>query len=215
MSTTLFLLALDPKALFSFLSTPRTITEVAEHFQLPLAQAERLVVGAIESGRVLVSSPSLALGRGDERLPQTTTQKVSTRLRVDYAKLRFELRRLGPNQVRNSSKPLDAGEFFAARKRPVRVSSVSPSVLKGLLERLEMSPKSVADLRDLGVSRRVLERLVRRKLLGEVWGSKGVGLLYEITQDGLDELKKLRELSSMAGQMAKRPLPTLKNRVPG
>lgn len=60
-----------------------------------------------------------------------------------------------------------------------------------------MLPKSVADLRDFGVSRRVLERLVRKKLLVEIWSSKGAGPLYEITQEGLEDLQKLRELSSM------------------
>lgn len=150
----------------------------------------------IRSGKVLVSSASSTASGAEEKLLGTNTQKVSADL-VKYVKLRFELRRSEPTQSRRSSMPVDSSEFFAPRKMPVRVSSISPAVQKGLSERLEMLPKSVADLRDFGVSRRVLERLVRKKLMVEIWGSKGVGLLYEITQEGLEDLQKLRELSSM------------------
>ncbi len=131
-----------------------------------------------------------------------------------YGRLRFELRRPEPNLVHGRSKPAVVAGFFGTPKRPVRVHSMSPSLLMKLLESIEKSPKPLSEIRGgLEVTRRIIERLVRKGLVEEVWGRKGVGLSYGITSHGLKELERLRQVLDSADKLAERPLPSLKVRV--
>ncbi len=84
-----------------------------------------------------------------------------------------------------------------------------------LLEMLAEKPSPSGDISArLGVSRMVLERLVRKGLLKTTWGAGGVGVFFNLTKSGLEQLKRLKAASVVDTRVTRRKMILLKTIAP-
>jgi DNA-binding MarR family transcriptional regulator len=82
-----------------------------------------------------------------------------------------------------------------------------------LFQALLKEPLPFLDIRKrFNVSRQTITRLVKRGLLTETWGSKGVGLRFKLTSKGKACLKQLEEASKYELKIREGPLTRLKQR---
>lgn len=233
-------MGLDSKLFLDFLSRPRTITEVAERFNIPVSLAEQIILEAVEDGKVLVSTGpagrdtrSVGLGKSHSKevlsfSPRSfaveksrvrgepfTIRPVGFPLTAkpnNAARLLLKLKESKPFPVRRS-KPRVTLEPFGERKKAVR-GKPPFSMRLDLLEALRTEAKPLMELRGrFGISKNALRVLVRRGLLCSDWGPKGVGVLYKLTEDGNMELKRLKEASRIDAGLVRKPLVTLKTRM--
>jgi predicted DNA-binding protein YlxM (UPF0122 family) len=82
-----------------------------------------------------------------------------------------------------------------------------------LFQALLKEPLPFLDIRNrFNISRQAITRLVKRELLTETWGSKGVGLRFKLTSKGKAYLKQLEEASKYELKIRESPLTRLKQR---
>lgn len=229
---------MDSKPILSFLSRPRTIPEIAERFNIALESAEQFVVEAVESGSLLVSSKPAKVsspapikgeshvmgalsisrearpGRKRGRLPQTRAANRAHNVTFDHNSL-FMLREIGPSKVRMLDKLPSPFELFERKDKPSqRARDDSVSARMQLLETLQMSPKSLTEIRALfRFSRNTIERLVRKGILKQAWGPKGVGVSFQLTKKGSRELRQFKAATREDAKLTRKPLISLKTRT--
>lgn len=231
---------MDSKLLLDFLSRPRTITEVAQRFKMPVSLAEQVILEAVEDGKVLVTKGPDGMGTRPVGLGKSHVKDVlsfsprgfaveKSRLRGEPLTLRpvgFPLTAKSDNAARlllklNESKPFPLRKSrprvtpkpFGERKKAVG-GKMPFSMRLDLLEALRTEAKPLMELRSrFGISKNSLRVLVRRGLLCSDWGPKGVGILYKLTEDGNRELKRLKEASRIDSGLVRKPLVTLKTRM--
>ena len=204
----------------SFLSRSRTISNVAEYFGISIREAEQLISGAVKSGKVAVSpgetrmnSPNSAVVRGvmkpslsrthltvgQEKLPGVRGSQVHSSLCItDPRKLRFKVVGFKPCLLTEARTPMNLAGLGGQRMKTRLVVSgqASLSLQMRVLEVLSRGPRTMTDLHgDWGISRSTLARLLRKGMLKQVWGRQGVGLFYDLTQTGLEELRRLKAVS--------------------
>ncbi len=225
------ILSLDSQRLIAFLSRPRSIVEIAQHFGVALSQAESSVMEAVESGKVLVSSgpqtsetkrrafPSTLANSGERResFPKLRTSKVNSRISLsERGQSSFKLRGAMSTNIHKTPASLSASELLGRNDENTLKSRRGSLPLEfGLLETLETGPKQVMELKEcLGVSRGTLKSFVRQGFLEAAWGPKGIGFFFRITPKGADELKRLRAVSNIDAMDVKKKLVSLKRFVP-
>ncbi len=228
------------RLLLEFLSRPHTLGEVAERFGISSIEAESLVIKAVESGQLLISSrrdgrsemraglprpgrigtaslvSTSSLGSMKVKLFHVSNSKFSSKIIVGKGgESQFKLRRDKPELVRRSLARLPASKILG-RQRVVRKSSrISLLSEVRLLETLSAKPEKLDDLRAThGVSRKTIDGLVRKGLLCASWGPNGVGNFYGITQRGSEELRRLRTASTLGNELLKRRPISLKTIAP-
>jgi DNA-binding MarR family transcriptional regulator len=82
-----------------------------------------------------------------------------------------------------------------------------------LFQALLKEPLPSLDIRNrFNVSRQTITRLVKRGLLTETWGSKGVGVRFKLTSKGKACLRQLEEASKYELKIRESPLTRLKQR---
>lgn len=82
-----------------------------------------------------------------------------------------------------------------------------------LFQALLREPLSFLDLHcQFNVSRQTITRLVKKGLLMETWGSKGVGVTFKLTSKGKTYLKELEAAARYKPRLAESPLTRLKQR---
>lgn len=137
----------------------------------------------------------------EKKFPRVRGPRVHSSSGVmDPKKLGFKVTGTKPSLRATAPKPLNLrGLGGQGERRGFRVGGrASLSLQMQVLEMLSRGPSPITDLRgDLRVSRSALARLVRRGMLKVAWGRKGVGLFYGITQNGLEELKRLKAVSTV------------------
>lgn len=215
--------------LLSFLSRPRTLSEIAEHLNMPLERAEKLVIEEVESGRVLLSPVSqtdikrttfgqqsnwkatlkfsgatATSATREMKLPKTKFHKVGSRMEFGGSLPKLQAR--GPAVIMKSQKQPTVSELLG--EKPGRMPSqnrMSSSDQAGLLEAIEKSPKPLMELRaQFHVTRETLDRMVGKGTLSYVWGPRGVGLSFAITEKGRQQLSQFRaavlEIRKLSGK---------------
>ena len=207
---------------------------------MPLDRAEKLVIEEVESGRVLLSPVSQTrlkgkmLGQqsswkasltfsggtmlsatGEMKLPKTRSAKLGSQMRVGTSRLP-KLRTSGPATIMKGQSQPTASELLGEKPSPVtRKSHMSSSSQAGLLESLEEGPKSLMELRSqFHVTRDNLDRMVAHGILRYVWGPRGVGLSFSITEKGLQQLRQFRAALFEIRKLSGKKLISAKTRTP-
>ena len=198
-----------------------------------------MLIQAVESGQLLVSSRSIAttkINYGQLKLKGANPELATARGRLSSkTKLlnvkdsRISKPVLGKNpgvlfKIAGSNPSLvhtmQAHAYSSAilghkRKSDKQTRGISLPLEARILDSLSTGPRNFDAIRDTtGVSRATLEALARRRLVSCGWGPKGVGNLYKITPRGLDELRRLKAASKLGLGIVKKGLVTMKTTVP-
>ena len=230
---------MSPSSQPSFLSRPHSLEEIASMLGVSSSKAEEFVIKAVESGELLVVSPSSPNKKSRSTLQTFTASKPGPfhsalgqavkrhRFRLadsrvhskaflgKRAELFFKLQSANPNSVQKHSTSLQIPIPSGRRGKPPTSGRITILQHIQVLESVSPSPRRLDEIRArTHVSRSSLENLVRKGLVSSHWGTKGVGRFYTITRNGRKELERLRLVSTIASAIPKRQLISLKTSAP-
>lgn len=149
------------------------------------------------------------------KLPKTKSPKVGSQMRVGTGSLP-KLRTSGPATIVKRQNQPTASELLGEKPSQVPGKShMSSSNQAGLLEAIEKCPKSLMELRSqFHVTRDNLDRMVAHGILRYVWGPRGVGLSFAITEKGLQQLSQFRVALLEIRKLSGKKLISAKTRTP-
>jgi predicted DNA-binding protein YlxM (UPF0122 family) len=145
-------------------------------------------------------------------LEKTNHESRGAKLRANsslVSKLKVSSAKVTSAKSTTSSRLLSSKQYSNSKFEPLlNVEKIR------LFQALLKEPLPFLDIRNrFNISRQTITRLVKRGLLTETWGSKGVGLRFKLTSKGKACLKQLEEASKYELKIRESPLTRLKQRT--
>ena len=230
---------MSPSSQPSFLSRPHSLEEIANMLGISSSKAEEFVIKAVESGELLVVSPSSPNNKSRSTLQTFTASKPGPFYSALGQALKGHRFRLADSRVHSRTFSGKRAELFfklhsgnansfqkhsTSRQIPILYGRQGKPPMRGrmtilqhiqVLEAVGASPRRLDEIRArTQVSRSSLENMVRKGLISSYWGLKGVGRFYRITRNGQKELERLKLASTIASTIPKKQLISLKTSAP-
>jgi DNA-binding MarR family transcriptional regulator len=193
---------------------------VSNGTRLSMLETDNFISEPDNNSRIsFLLKPNNALGKATlERGPTSPTpvkkanpKNRGAKIRVNsslVSKLNVSSAKVTSAKSATSSRLLSSKQYSNSKLEPLlNVEKIR------LFQALLKEPLPFLDIRNrFNVSRQTITRLVKRGLLTETWGSKGVGVRFKLTSKGKAYLKQLEEASKYELKIRESPLTRLKQR---
>jgi predicted DNA-binding protein YlxM (UPF0122 family) len=142
---------------------------------------------------------------------EKANRESAARLKADHSlisKLKVSSVKVSSANHTRSSRLLPSKQYSSSK--PAALLNVEKIQL---FQALLKEPLPFLDIQNrFEVSRQMITRLVKKGLLMETWGSKGVGIRFKLTSKGKACLAQFEEASKYKGRIRQSPLTRLKQR---
>jgi DNA-binding MarR family transcriptional regulator len=159
------------------------------------------------SGKVTLERGSASPAVAEKVNPENRQAELRANSSL-ISKLSVSSAKVAPAKNTRSSRLPSSKQYSNSKLKPLlNVEKIR------LFQALLKEPLPFLDIRNqFNVSRQTITRLVKRGLLIETWGSKGVGVRFKLTGKGKACLKELEEASKYELKIRELPLTRLKQR---